>query len=575
MKTAMRTILTTLLILCSFTAQAADKPLKIYILAGQSNMQGHAQKSTLPYMARDPKTKALHDKIVDAGGTPRVYEDVRVAYFSDQNKAGPLTVGFGGGGGGGTVLGPELGFGVTMYSALKEPILIIKTAWGGKSLHTDFRPPSAGPNPRTSTKKEETGKYYRLMMAHVKKVLADPKRYCPVYDPKAGYEIAGFVWFQGFNDLSGKRKADDPAGSDPYTQCMAHFIRDVRKDLNSPALPFVIGTIGVGGHKAPSRIKNLAIAQAATGDIPEFKGNVAAIRTGDFWEDALAEAVSNTGKRKRAIQTAHSITKDGTRTPALSGWQSVGVPEPDTRVWRYFSFDPIRTQDKRERRIGRRFRDIALPAGMEKWYAPSFDDSAWSSGTAPIGIGFAKNWKIRGSNAHPKNNSQWGTGEFLLMRTIFELKEMAWESYRLSILAKQGYHVYLNGHKVNTYIWWTKAPLYRAIALDTEKISALLKKGTNTLAAYTPVEYVCAEKDAAKKLDPKNWKPFASVDLDIEGITKEGQEALQAELDKLCSDIDRELAKGASNQGYHYLGSGKMLSQIGEAFAGAILKIKK
>jgi alpha-galactosidase len=32
-----------------------------------------------------------------------------------------------------------------MDAALAEPVLIIKAAWGGKSLHTDFRPPSAGP----------------------------------------------------------------------------------------------------------------------------------------------------------------------------------------------------------------------------------------------------------------------------------------------------------------------------------------------------------------------------------------------------------------------------------------------
>lgn len=40
-----------------------------------------------------------------------------------------------------------------------------------------------------------TGVYYRLMMEHVKKVLGDIKRVVPGYDPKQGYELAGFVWF--------------------------------------------------------------------------------------------------------------------------------------------------------------------------------------------------------------------------------------------------------------------------------------------------------------------------------------------------------------------------------------------
>ena len=50
-------------------------------------------------------------------------------------------------------------------------------------------------------KAKATGVYYRLMIEHVKKVLADPKRVCPDYDPQQGYEIAGFVWLQGFNDM--------------------------------------------------------------------------------------------------------------------------------------------------------------------------------------------------------------------------------------------------------------------------------------------------------------------------------------------------------------------------------------
>jgi len=39
------------------------------------------------------------------------------------------------------------------------------------------------------------------MQGHAKKVLDDIKRVVPEYDPKQGYELTGFVWFQGFNDL--------------------------------------------------------------------------------------------------------------------------------------------------------------------------------------------------------------------------------------------------------------------------------------------------------------------------------------------------------------------------------------
>ena len=66
---------------------------------------------------------------------------------ADGEGLGKLTAGFGSrrnpaedGG----KIGPEFIFGLAMDKTLQEPVLIIKTAWGGKSLNTDFRPPSAG-----------------------------------------------------------------------------------------------------------------------------------------------------------------------------------------------------------------------------------------------------------------------------------------------------------------------------------------------------------------------------------------------------------------------------------------------
>lgn len=217
-----------LLCLASQAHSGNKKPLKIYILAGQSNMQGKASSSTFPAMALDPVSKALHAKFVDANGKARVYDNVQVAAISqsggwgaptpDEQKNGSLTVGFGSSLTLDDRLGPELGFGVTMLEHLNQPILIIKTSWGGKSLHTDFRPPSGGPyyeypeqvkerkthkgeiigpEKQIADKVEATGKYYRLMAEHVKKVLADPGIYHPAYDKDAGFELAGFVWFQG------------------------------------------------------------------------------------------------------------------------------------------------------------------------------------------------------------------------------------------------------------------------------------------------------------------------------------------------------------------------------------------
>ena len=87
-------------------------------------------------------------------------------------------------------------------------------------------------------------------MDHVKYVLSDVKRVYPAYDSKQGYELAGFVWFQGWNDMVNNKTyphTNKPGRYDEYANLMGHFIRDVRKDLSAPNMPVVIGVMGVDG----------------------------------------------------------------------------------------------------------------------------------------------------------------------------------------------------------------------------------------------------------------------------------------------------------------------------------------
>jgi alpha-galactosidase len=294
-------------------SQAAARPLKVFILAGQSNMQGHANVSTLDAMADDPKTAPILREMRNADGGVRVCEKVWISSIGcagddTTEEKGKLTTGFGASR---EEIGPEFTFGIYLEKLLSEPILIIKTSWGGKDLHTDFRPPGAGPfvwtdfefNARKkrgddmekdkAEKIKATGVYYHLMIEHVRKVLADVGRVDPEYNPKQGYKLAGFVWFQGFNDLVSTwtyDKGNQPGGYDLYSQLLARFIDDVRQDLNAPQLPFVIGVMGIGGVKEdtkPGRQKYFRQAQAAPPLLPEFKRNVVAVQTAPYWDDDL------------------------------------------------------------------------------------------------------------------------------------------------------------------------------------------------------------------------------------------------------------------------------------------------
>jgi len=304
-----------LVVLCGSSALAQEKPLKVFILAGQSNMQGHADIRTFGVMDMDPKTAPILKEMQETDGTPRVCERVWISSIgcAEEEQIGKLTAGFGARGRGAKI-GPEFTFGIYMQKLLGEPILIIKTAWGGKSIHTDFRPPSAGPyefneaqlegfkkqgkdiEAIKAAKAQATGRYYRLMIEHVKKVLADIQRVYPDYNSKQGHQLAGFVWFQGWNDMvdgGTYPHRGRPGSYDKYSEVLAHFIRDVRKDLSAPELPFVIGVMGAGGpvdKYYPDQQRYSGIhqtfrdAMAAPADLPEFQGNVAAVLTEKYWD---------------------------------------------------------------------------------------------------------------------------------------------------------------------------------------------------------------------------------------------------------------------------------------------------
>jgi len=136
-----------ILLLASFTISAAAKNISPKAGGGQSNMQGSAHKRTFAAIGDDPKTAALLNEILDRNGDPVVCDNAWITYLTggrdgDTVLHGKVKVGYGFDN---ERIGPEYGFGIYMDKALDEPILIIKTAWGGKSLAVDFRPPSAGP----------------------------------------------------------------------------------------------------------------------------------------------------------------------------------------------------------------------------------------------------------------------------------------------------------------------------------------------------------------------------------------------------------------------------------------------
>ena len=193
---------------------------------------------------------------------------------------GSLTVGYGCGADP-NLIGPELGFGFGMRDALPagEKFLIVKTAWGGKSLAGDFRPPSSvksfdpycqGDCPNV------VGHFYEVLVADVHAMLA-PGAIAAMFPDLAGLtpKLTGVGWFQGWNDGCDmvSVRADIPPTSRPsphsltpsqssglaqlsppqnmtaaYEQNMVNLVTDLRAEFGVPDLAVSIGGSGFNGY---------------------------------------------------------------------------------------------------------------------------------------------------------------------------------------------------------------------------------------------------------------------------------------------------------------------------------------
>ncbi|MEM7391953.1 MAG: sialate O-acetylesterase [Verrucomicrobiota bacterium] len=325
-------------------------PVKVFILAGQSNMEGRGFPEPLAWQTtqkkfrerwthfiKDGDFEAFNKKVKETRDPndwrkPPTYlwstrQDVWINYLG---KHGDLTVGYGAPKNG---FGPEFNFGHVMGNHYDEQVLLIKASWGGRALARGFLPPSSmlsdeeyaamaekqnaenrawneaepakveaynqriteqnktakkkkglrtfKPRPMVTTEeyKAQFGRDYRNMVKEVHDCLADLSHRFPTYKDQ-GYEILGFVWFQGWNDQYQDRWLS-------YETNMANFIRDVRKEFKAPKMKFVIGQMGHDGMKPDkdgSPRDYIKKAQAAVPGMQEFAGNTLCVKTDRFWD---------------------------------------------------------------------------------------------------------------------------------------------------------------------------------------------------------------------------------------------------------------------------------------------------
>jgi hypothetical protein len=328
----------TLSILPHAPAEAPREPaprVRVVVLAGQSNMEGKGFPDPVAWQVgqeayRDRWTRIIEDG--DHAEFTRVHaaslerdpkrpeyrwskrDDVLVRFLG---KRGPLTVGYGVPD---KAFGPELFLGQVLGEHFDDPVLLIKAAWGGKTLAIDFRPPSAGlpsdealaarreqhnagvqrhneknpdrPRPLMTEAEQRAafGHFYRQMMDQVSDTLTNLDTQFPAL---AGHEpvMEGFVWFQGWNDQF------EEWGQQDYGRLLACLGSDVRAAWSTADLPIVVGVVGFdgprnqplkNGEKTPRTL--IQEGQRALPTLEAFEGSAAAVETAPFW-DLEADAI--------------------------------------------------------------------------------------------------------------------------------------------------------------------------------------------------------------------------------------------------------------------------------------------
>lgn len=266
-------------------------PFKITYFTKQANGLGWIVRLDVPgALSTMVKFKGMYPWLIDQNRQWKGRDDVW--YRGVVTALGNRPLGVSGG-----RIGPELGFGHTIGIHIDEPVLILKTSQGNRSLSWDFLTPGskrfeykgkiyAGykESPLSWDKGSKpvpinwyAGKQYDDCIAAAHDVLNNFDKEFPHWKGR-GYEIEGFAWWQGDKDRY------NDAHAVQYEKNLVQLIKTFRKEFNAPKAKFVVATLGQTSKDADlSNDKLILDAQlavdGATHKYPEFKGNVSTVYT--------------------------------------------------------------------------------------------------------------------------------------------------------------------------------------------------------------------------------------------------------------------------------------------------------
>ncbi|MGB0744658.1 MAG: sialate O-acetylesterase [Opitutales bacterium] len=202
----------------------------------------------------------------------------------------------------GNSFGPEVGFGSVLATYHDEPVIFMKVDIGNRSLGWDILPPGtetrvidgktvpgygmildkAGNAIKAPPGRWYAGKQYDEYTKSIHHVLDNFEKIYPQY-AEQGYEIAGFVWWQGHKD-------QNDIHASLYAENFANLVKAWGREFDAEDAPWVLATIAFEGWALDGAGKKVAEAQLSVdgdaGVFPGHKGKVKTIEARDFWRRA-------------------------------------------------------------------------------------------------------------------------------------------------------------------------------------------------------------------------------------------------------------------------------------------------
>mgnify|MGYP005846224917 CR=1 FL=1 len=400
----------------------AAKPVKVYIMSGQSNMVGIGYINGPEPGSLESVTRRENKfpNLIDASGNYTQRNDVIYQGVVTANgNNGPLTINQGGGN---DRVGPELGFGHVMGWFHDEPVLLVKASQGNRSLGWDYLPPGSerfevgeytyagyGDRPgrwltaseglipgvswggreydfglraeaewgasewqlgfeyvRGNVIVKHNGVIYAAQLAPTEAHTSDASTEPGVGDEwetiweevsqfnaadvlrddgtlqnlptegndlnGRGYEIAGFVWWQGHKDGGEDRTGSAGAYATRYETNLVTLIDALRSDFNAPEAPVVVATVGFGGGgwdpgSSGDTIYNAQLAVGDPAQYPGFEGTVASVDTTGYWR-GTDESPGEQGFHYNNNAETYTLVGDA-MARAMIEMQNDDAPPPD------------------------------------------------------------------------------------------------------------------------------------------------------------------------------------------------------------------------------------------------------